>query len=311
MTTRVFVATMIVAGGCQSRQSDSTYQASLASSGKSGKEQTQAPHPSDLAQQRYEPEAAHAPLPLPPAAAIHPMDMMTSIGTGPIEVTVVPRGTTVDDTFLRALKDRISLATWPEMSPVPFDVRISNETSPAQLDNGAQIMPRAILRVEPSKSLDDRWYAVSLNAPDLVEVGTVQGQTKLANGAIGCRFRTGSEPALWGVRFAGKGPGDIVVMVDFTERVSSAILRQVSIGQANSPGSICELMEPTVAQAIDFPTAKSVTFLCRNVAPTAPMVVRFPAGMADRQVGAGGSLSLKTTDFRGRADGQFEWRPAN
>ena len=237
------------------------------------------------------------------------MDMMTSIGASPIEVTIEPRGTVVDDSFLKSVKNSIALSTWPEMASVAFDVTIKDETSPAQLDNGAQVMPRAVLQVAPAKPLDDRWYVVSLDPGDLVEVRSVQGQTKLANGSIGCRFRIGSEPALWGVRFAGKAPDEIVVMVDFSERVSSATLRQISIAQANNPNAICELMEPTVSQAVDLPTAKSVTFLCRSIGQTAPIVVQFPVGLADRQVGASRALSLMSTDFRGREDGQYEWRP--
>ena len=65
-------------------------------------------------------------------------------------------------------------------------------------------------------------------------------------------------------------------MVDFSERLASTTLRQVTVAQADNPDSLCELMEPTAAQAIDLPTAKSVTFLCRNVGPTAPIVVQFP-----------------------------------
>src|SRR5262245_36867140 len=211
------VASLLVTGACQNKQTDHTEQGLMGSIGKTGREQTQTPHPSELAQRRYEPEAARGPAPSQPLVTIQPMDMMTSVGNGPIEVTVVPQGTTVDDVFLQALRSRIRLTTWPEMTSVAFDVSISNETRPGQFDNAGSAMARAILRVVPAKSLDDRWYVVSLDAADLVVMG-LQGQTKLANGIVGCRFRTGSEPALWGVRFAGKGPNDIVVMVDFSER---------------------------------------------------------------------------------------------
>jgi hypothetical protein len=312
MTMRnLLLVAAVVVGGCQTKPADSVRDGMLASLGKNGREQTQTPHPSDLAQKRFEPARAGAPLAMQPLAALQPMDLMTSIGDTPIEITIVPRGTTVNDGFLNGVKNRIALATWPEMSAVGFDVSISNETSPKQLDNGADVAPRAILRVRPAKPLDDRWYVVSLNASDLVEVPSIQAQMRLANGAVGSRFRPGSEPALWGVRFAGKGPDEIVVMVDFSERLPSATLRQISLAQMGSTGSLCELMEPTAAQAQDLPTAKTVTFLCRYVAPTAPIVVQFPNGVADRQVGANRTLSLRSTDFRGRTDGQYEWRPNN
>ena len=103
-------------------------------------------------------------MPLQPLAAIQPMDLMTSVGDSPIEITIVPRGTTVDDAFLNGVRNRIALATWPEMAAVGFDVSILNETAPKQLDNGALVAPRALLRVQPAKPLDDRWYVVSLNA---------------------------------------------------------------------------------------------------------------------------------------------------
>jgi hypothetical protein len=317
MTMRnLLLVTAVVVGGCQVKRTDSVRDGMLASLGKSGREQTQTPHPSDQAQARYEPgaaggEAAASPRPRQPLAAIQPMDLMTSLGDTPIEVTIVPRGTTVDDGFLKGLRSRIALATWPEMASVAFDVSISNETSPARFDNGAEVAPRAILRVVPAKPLDDRWYIVSLNAADLVELGPVQAQMKLPNGAVGSRFRTGSEPALWGVRFAGKGPNEMVVMVDFSERLPSATLRQINLAQVGDTGSICELVEPTAAQAQDLPTAKTVTFICRNMAPTAPIAVQFPDGVADRQTGPNRTLSLRSSDFRGRVDGQYEWHPTN
>jgi hypothetical protein len=308
---RYVIGLLVVAGACQPARPQSARKRSTLSSEKvAGREKTLTPHPSESVQSRYDLEPGGKPTPLMPHVTIQPMDMMTSIGDSPLVVTIYPRGTTVDDAFIAAVKGRISLTTWPEMTAVPFDVSINNLASPAMLENGAQVMPRVELRIQPKLTLNDRWYVISLDPGNMVEISKVRGHTKMANGTVGSRFRTGSEPALWGVRFAPKGPDEMVVMVDFSERVASTTLSQLTLAQPGNQGASCDLLEPTAAQAADLPTAKSVTFKCRNVAPTDPIVVQFPTGMAARQIGPTRSLSLKRADFRGRVDGQFEWRPS-
>jgi hypothetical protein len=161
------------------------------------------------------------------------------------------------------------------------------------------------ITVKPGSPLNDRWYVLSLLPRDDLQLNLSQGHTALPDKSIGSRFRVGSEPALWGVRYAAKSVGEIVVMVDFTERIATSWLREISLRQENSQNSACEILEPMQEQ---MPSAKSVTFLCRGISPNDPIVLRFPVGLADRQVGGGGTLRLQTSDFRSRTDGQHEWR---
>jgi hypothetical protein len=235
---------------------------------------------------------------------------MTSIGDGPIQVTIEPRGNVISDEFLKEMAGRLTLSTWPELRIVETDVSIKNAVDPKQMDNGAQIQPLATIHLHPVVPLPDRWYIVTLEKTDKVELRSLYTHyMTLADARHGCRFRTGSEAAIWGIRYSRKGPDDTVVMVDFSERVSSALMREIHLGQNGKMSSTCEVLEPTAEQSAAMPSFKTISFRCRQLDLAMALDLTFPPGLAGGQTGPLGKLSLGSADFGRRDDGTYAWRP--
>lgn len=138
-----------------------------------------------------------------------PPDMTTLWDTQALRVAIA-MGPPLSAGWATDLAGRISLRTWPEMNEIPSVVTLADSPSSTEM---------AAISIKPSASLSDRWYALRLSAPPFWMAVPV---THVApDGSYVARFRTGSEPSIQSVTFAG-GPNKHRLYIALSEPVVAA-----------------------------------------------------------------------------------------
>ena len=121
-----------------------------------------------------------------------PPDLTTLWGDQPLAL-VIDNGPALDETWLAELAAQTTLRTWPELELVPADIA-PQTTADGSSPNGAQIV------VTPRSKLEDRWYALHIAA---LPFWVAAMKSVEPDGSYVSRFRTGSEPHVASVTFAG------------------------------------------------------------------------------------------------------------
>ena len=115
------------------------------------------------------------------------------------------------DTENAAIASGLSLATWPDLAPVPSTVaqaRSTSGTSPYD----------EIFTVAAADAVPDGWYVVLASSlPGDVIWGDPLDHHVMADGTVAVRLRVGSAPAVSRIDFCSKSASTVAVVVTFSE----------------------------------------------------------------------------------------------
>jgi hypothetical protein len=176
--------------------------------------------------------------PGPTIVSIEPLDLTTSVGLSPMQVVVSNWSAPVGAVRLSQIASSIHLKTWPELADVAVVASVVDATGNPGEDAYAHV------HLAPSAQLNDRWYAISVDAlPQGVTWPAFLPVSVQSTGARVSRFRMGSQPIVAGVRTYAKGAGKSVVYVDFSERITGDA-NQVAVSYADGTALNCVASPP-------------------------------------------------------------------
>jgi hypothetical protein len=179
-----------------------------------------------------------------------PPDMSTLWGDKELKVTVPSQA--VERSWMPDLAGRLSICTWPEQETVPATSTVVASSS----------QPVLSVSLVPSSKLTDRWYGLRISA---LPFWMSPPATHVApDGTYISRFRTGSEPRITSLRFAGGASKHRLYIA--TSELVSAQQSPASFVQVQSAGSSV--------------TCSDVDFVAGRATPTlgfdCPMLSVFP-----------------------------------
>jgi len=159
----------------------------------------------------------------------------------------------------------LSLATWPDLSPIAGDVSLTPATSAPAYD---------VFAITSRAPLPDGWY-IGLAAsvpPDARWTSPLFSHVE-ADGTVGTRVRVGSAPALRRLDFCPKSGGDVAVVVTFSEPImSTADVLPLAV----AAGSSC--MPPALPTA-GAPLAE-LEYVCNGAALTDAFALALGEGLS-------------------------------
>lgn len=188
------------------------------------------------------------------AISFTPFDLTTLWGTQGLRVAI-GFGPPLSEGWTTDLSDRVSLRTWPEMEEIPSTLTVA--TSPSDMGG---------VTVTPNAPLSDRWYALRLSA---IAAWMVAPAVHIApDGSYVARFRTGSDPRVRSVTFAG-GPSKHRLYIEVSEPVaglqsSAQLVRvqsagaQVACSDAGSAASMNAVLSLDCPALSTFPGTISI-----------------------------------------------------
>jgi hypothetical protein len=207
-------------------------------------------------------------------ASFSPMDMSTLWSGKGLEVTI---NGPVAESWLQDLAGRLSVCTWPEQEDVPAT---STVVAPYSSQAG-------FVSLLPNSELADRWYALRLSAlPFWMVPPAIHGTP---DGAYVARFRTGSEPLVRAVQFAG-GPDKHRLHIAISESVSTP-QNAASFVEVQSAGASVACSDLFIAS----PTTSELYFDCPTLT-TFPDQITIGAGLSST---TGVALAPVTIDKTG------------
>lgn len=150
-----------------------------------------------------------------------PEDMTTAVGDTPPELSIMQLDNPVTEAQLRALAKTLTLVTEPEGTPVAYDIEY--EIPETKAEAGAQQIHRGTIRLTPKEPLEQRWYALRVDAlPEGYEAAKSVARDVLGEGTIGSRFRPDSHPVVKKIEMCGPREHGHRVAVTFSERVTAS-----------------------------------------------------------------------------------------
>lgn len=221
---------------------------------------------------RYPTSGNGSGVPLRPPAWFQPMDWSTAVQGTPLQLAVTKGGDSVSEELLKPGL-ALHLRTWPEQEVVPSTVKVVAYRAAA---GGADKNGYVIL--EPLAPLQDRWYLLRLPGwPSGWDQGSFPLHTVFENGAVGVRFRPGSQPLWNATRVCQKSPEISAVYLDFSERVAfDRPLASVSL-QVRQLGTVASCRFSTGASPP--PSLNYLRYECTGLDYKAPVSLELGPGM--------------------------------
>lgn len=169
--------------------------------------------------------------PIPNAyLSISPADGTTAVSDMGLELSIYDPTGLLDAAGVEAVRAAAVLVTWPEKTGVPAVATV----------NGAGGSSGATIRVTPSVSLGDRWYALAATGLPPMVIPTAT----LADGAAAARFQPFSHPRIRTIDVCEKSAPGSKLVVSFSEAVvypaDVTTLVGLSLAGAASP---CEVYQ--------------------------------------------------------------------
>ena len=151
-----------------------------------------------------------------------PADGMTGLADVRVDLTVINDPPSVRDGFAA----RLSLATWPEQSPLLSAIALIPAQAGGPLSDTFTITTQG--------TVADGWYVVLVQGPGPdVTWGNPSYRHAISNDVSGVRVHKGQAPSVWSVDFCQKSATLVQVYVNLSERVvtmSDGALAPVSVG---------------------------------------------------------------------------------
>jgi hypothetical protein len=209
-----------------------------------------------------------------------PADMTTLWGEQKLRVSI-GSGPNLDTAWLQDLAAHLSIRTWPEMEEVASTSTL--EPTPSATDIG-------VISIVPRGKLADRWYAVRLSAAPFWIAAPPNHVAP--DGSYVVRFRTGSEPMVATVTFAG-GPSKHRLYIALSEPV---VAKQ-------SPAGIVQVQDDAGAPAACTDVAfvagqpmQTLSFDCPSITAF-PNQVSIAAGLVSTTGAAMSPVTIAKTDL--------------
>lgn len=181
---------------------------------------------------------------------IEPLDQSSSVGDSPLRIRLFDSNAPIPETLLKQVSASSELITWPEMQSLEVVKEDSMGPDPSHGPGGGRIFGFAHVTLKSKMPLQvGRWYAIRVARPENVFVA--EGSLEAAGGnTYISRFAIDSRATLTSLRICPKTASEIVVSVEFSERVQSGAGRKGALTVALDEQACSEVIDPTSDSAL-------------------------------------------------------------